>query len=457
MAMIIRDRHRLLTVRINLRPSRSGAQLTFTSFHGKEELERHELPAKLAGIVPELSIQAYRGAHFHVPEDVIQPLAASLRDRAEPDEPMWLQVGASAGHLAVVPWERLLQPALRAPLLRVPNFLADPVFLTGRLRLALVVSSPRAKTPFDVNGYARSLARIVQEAVPHGAEIHVFADWEAYPSLAELQPSVAQHTLVVHDPSAAASYGTGGTHLPSSWARDRLESPWLRWIEGATRGLSIDAVHFMCPGFFRGEQGALALARSPGVNEDREWSHFVSAPELIAFLDLVGAWTVAFSPPYENVWAIGLRLLADRIAWQRPGALLLHNTEHGSYEDLGRAYAFLFQQVEVSPPVSPNLMLYSHPRRMQRYREKVSFEGDVSLGYGKIGHETVPEQLAMLAAKEDRSERASAKAEDPAWEQANRIQLDEMLLRLGKKDTPTRRGALDALERVDRILRSTKS
>ena len=59
---------------------------------------------------------------------------------------MWLQVGFSGGQLAVVPWERLFQPILNAPLLRVPNFLADPVFLAGRLRLALVVSSPRANT-----------------------------------------------------------------------------------------------------------------------------------------------------------------------------------------------------------------------------------------------------------------------------------------------------------------------
>jgi hypothetical protein len=67
---------------------------------------------------------------------------------------MWLQVGPSGGHLGVVPWERLFQPVLQAPLLRIPNFLADPVFLTTPLRLALVVSSPRAKTAFPVEVYA---------------------------------------------------------------------------------------------------------------------------------------------------------------------------------------------------------------------------------------------------------------------------------------------------------------
>jgi len=454
MAVLLRNTHRLLTVRVRLRPVRSNPILTFTSYWGAEELEQLSLSAAEAGIRPELSVRNYQAAHFQVPSEMVEALANPLRARAQPGEPAWLQVESSSGHLAVVPWESIFQPALGRPLLRVPNFLADPVFLTGPLRLALVVSSPRAKTPFPVAGYARTLVHTVQQAIPRGTDIHLFADQAAWYELRELS-APPHHSLTVHDPGDAGGYGTGGTELPHSWSEARLESPWLRWIRGATRSLTLDMVHFVCPGYFRADQGALALARSPIENDDRNWSHFVGSGELTAFLDLVGAWTVAFSPPYENVWAIGLRLLADRLVWQRPGPTLLHDTEHGSPDDLGAAYRFLFAPDDQLPPASPSLMLYSHPRRMRRYRDEVAaFESGERLGYGGAPGTELPEQLVYLATKPDRESTAASLEEEPAWKRAARIQLDQSLLRLGKVDTPERRGALDALHQIENILRS---
>jgi hypothetical protein len=209
-------------------------------------------------------------------------------------------------------------------------------------------------------------------------------------------------------------------------------------------------VHFVCPGFFRRDQGALALARAPGSNTDTQWSHFVGADELIAFLDLVGAWAVGFTPPYENVWAIGLRLLADRLAWQRPGPLFVHDVEHGAPADVVAVYRFLFGVGDQAPPLGPNLSLYTHPRRMQRYRTS-SVDAYVAITRHALKASPggdIPEQLVMLAHKDDRASSAKSPRSKAAWAQTNELQLDRMLLQVDDFDSPTRRGTLDALEEL---------
>jgi len=455
MAMYIRNTHRLLTIRIDLQPDRSGGRLMCATFQGTEPLVRRDVPAEIVGIRPDMSVRGYRDVHFQIPADVALPLAASLRERADADEPMWLQVGFSGGQLAVVPWERLFQPILDAPLLRVPNFLADPVFLAGRLRLALVVSSPRAKAPFPVVEYTRRIVQTAQDAVVQGTDIDVFADLDAYSSLATLPETRLNHRITVHDPHGAVAFGEGGTNTAVSWD-GALESPWLRWMVRTLAGRSVDAVHFVCPGFFRGDQGALAVARSPAENVDREWSHMIGVGELMGFLDAAGAWAAAFSPPFDDVWAMGVRLLVDRLAWQRPGALLVHAWEPVP-KGLAQGYRFLFADHDEPPPREPSLMVYTHPKRMPRYRDVTGFESVSRLGFGVAPDEAIPEQLGRLAYKASREARATAPTEEAAWKRRAQLQMDQMLTRLGDEDTPSRRGALDALERVKDILARSNS
>jgi len=456
MAEHIRNTHELATIRVRLRPGRSGLALSFTSHLGTRELERRDVPGESVGLRPELSVRAYHGAVFEMPEHVRGPLVGSLLAEVAPDEPCWLEVGASAGHLGVVPWERYFQPALGRPLLRVPNFLADPIFLRERLRAALVVSSPAAKTPFPVEAYARSVVESAQSAVPQGTELHVFADLAAFHGLRSLGKAPPGHSVVVHDPQEAAGHGESGTLFttpPPNSPEARLESPWLRWIRGTLGGQALDLVHFVCPGFFRRDQGALALGRAPGTNEDTRWSHFVGADELIVFLDLVGAWAAGFTPPYENVWAIGLRLLTDRLAWQRPGPLFVHDVEHGAPQEIVDVYRYLFAQGDQEPPRTANLSLYTHPRRMQRYRTSPvdAYESVTRRSFGARPGEAIPEQLVLLAQKDDRTSSASSPRSNAAWAQTNELQLDRLLLQVGSSDTPSRRGALDALQEVRRI------
>jgi hypothetical protein len=455
MAEAIRREHRLLTVRIVMMPTRGENQIRFESFHGDEHLLRRDVPADAVGILPKITPREYQGVEFHLVDDVASSIAQSLHERrTDPTEPMWLQVGPSSGHLAAVPWERLLQPALGGPVLRIPNFLADPIFLSGRLRVALCVSSPRAKMAFHVPSYTEDLVDAVQQAVPTGTVIHVFADMDAYYQLQSLAAHANdEHSLIVHDPMDAERFGVGDVDRTLSSVSDRLNSPWLLWMHSALASEAVDVVHFICPGYFSPNEGALALARSPTRNVDADWSHFVGPRELISLFDLIGAWCIGLSPPHENVWAIGLRILADNLAWLRPGPLLLHDAEAGSKQDLVDAYRFLFSHAHSDPPNTATLMLYSHPRRIDRYAvEGSTFTSAGERGLARLKESPVFELLEKLSFKADRGVKASETEIDPAWIQSGRLQMDQLLLRIGDQDEATMKGMTEGLERFSRLL-----
>ena len=249
--------------------------------------------------------------------------------------------------------------------------------------------------------------------MPQGTQIDLFADRDAYQVL-RLIPSQPGHALTVHPPDAAAAFGDGGTDTAPSWS-GTLESPWLQWMAQVLRGRSVDAVHFVCPGYFRRDQGALAVARSPVGNADGEWSHMIGAGELMAFLDQVGAWAVAFTPPFDDVWAMGVRLLADRLVWQRPGRS--SSIRVCGCRGVADGYRFLFADQDAPPPRTPSLMVYAHPKRLPGHRGPVvGFDAGTTSRSGPPARPRGrgPEQLEWLARKDDRdTQRAKATPEDP--------------------------------------------
>lgn len=455
MAMLIRQQHRLLAIRVGMALSRSDALVELTPFHGKEQLcDPVKVPAEILGIRRRLHPDNYGDVHFQLPESLMAGFRSPLGERRRDGEPIWLQLDRSWGQLAVVPWERLLVPALGPPVLRIPNFLGDPIFLEGRLVLAICASSPKAKSPFSVPLYVGRLIEAVQHAVPRGSIVHVFADHEAYSQLRR-DASQALQEVVIHDPSGAASFGVGPVDPDLGTSDGRLRSPWLRWIRHQLQETRIDAVHFIGPGYFANDRGALALARSPIVNEDRDWSHFVGASELHAFLDLLGAWSIAFSSPLENVWAIGLRLLAEQLAWARPEPLLLHEADDPAAQALEETYRFLYGPEFALPPQSPDIALYCHPKRLKLFAKRgATFESATGASLDEDARAEIP---ALFARPSRAAASAAADVPEPTWRAAARLGLEHELRRLPQKTGAVRQGAEDALAFLTDLLAGTES
>jgi hypothetical protein len=447
MAELIRQEYRLPALRFSMQFVRREPFVLIRAHHGREELTAVSIPAAEVGIGERLSVRAYRGVQFRLPRQAIQRLADALSGR-DSDDTVWLQIDRSAGFLAVVPWERLLAPVMPGSLLRIPNFLVDPAFTEGRLELAVCASAPAVKEFYPVADFTISLIERIQQAVAQGTDIHVFADRAACPSLQIRFPAATEallHRVTVYDPDRAAPFGTDESEISEF---ERLRSPWLRWMEAELGDRGIDAVHFICPGFFDSEHGSLALARSPLENIDEAWSHFVGGRELGTFLDDLGAGAVAFGAPYEDIWALGLRLLADEMAWTRPGPIILYEAQ-GHIDAVGQAYRFLFSERYGPPPGRGELLLYCHPRRLERYAEdaEVPFFASPTLSTGDLGHEWMEATRERVAAKAPRLQTRglAAAPTEPRWARANRLMMEQSLIDLSSRHGATAQGASDAL------------
>ncbi len=320
------------------------------------------LPARLTR-----SETLYQGYTFNFPDTVLAALNEVLADGDYQDRPLWLHLARPLGYLNLVPWEQLLQPALMRPVLRLPDFLANPPRESLQsLEVALCGSMPAAKAAFSAVDYLTGMARLLLETVPRRTMVHIFCDAELFPEVAGRVDHMQLDGVQVHDPAEAESFAPAERQYVLTGDTGRVQNPWLKWMRAALSGRGIDLVHFLTHGYLSRDSGALAFAESPLENLDRRIARFVGAAELLAFLNQVGAWCVAFSSPEHNFSEMGLRLLADTIAQQRPGPVLHHEMRLDTEgADLSSAYRFLFGRGSVPPPASPALFTYCHPSLLE--------------------------------------------------------------------------------------------
>lgn len=271
---------------------------------------------------------------------------------------LWLELPAPSGPLRPLAWESALAP-LGVPVLRLPYFALRPVATDGPCTIAICASSPAAKGRIDVSDAVERFVGVARERLGPLTRIHVFTDERWSSRIAELPG------LRVHDPRGAADYG-----LPrrSTAVEDTstLQNPWLMWMRDQLAGTAVDHVHFLCHGFLAAEGGAVALASSPLVDQDRI-SRFVGSSETVALLSVLGAWSVGYTGPDGNYSELGLRALADAVAEVRPGPVLAHETAGDrDFAELGRALALAIGPDPTPSPRPGRAALWIHPQRLQQ-------------------------------------------------------------------------------------------
>lgn len=374
MAEILKREYDLLTLKVSLDTADRETRVT-CDLEGMAEgqfgrLDGWVLSADDMGLPDHLEARRtlYGGYAFRLPEHLVEGLRQAIGSVEPSGQPLWLHLVKPYGYLGMVPWERLLQPALQIPLLRLPDFLADPPRETPSvLDVVLCTSLPTAKESFMVVDRLTEMIPGILAAVPRRTTIHLFTDAEWHPSLEHRlkEMGLLEGPVELHDPQEAGPYAAPEATLQ---VRDRpgaIENPWLLWIRDALKGQSIDIAHFICHGFLSRDRGALAFSETPLRNEDRRMARFVGAAELTAFLTQTGAWSVAFSSPENNYSEMGLRQLADAIAQLRPGPVVHHEiTGDSGGAALAGVYRFLFGPAPQEPPASPALFTYCHPSRV---------------------------------------------------------------------------------------------
>jgi hypothetical protein len=304
-------------------------------------------PARQIGIPEQLQGECLS---VQLPDTFLKELGELLP--APADVPLWLSFEAPSGYLSLVPWEQVVQPVLKRPLLRLTDIDAPaPREVEENLNVVVCVSRRRETEEQKHIDEAVAIARTARScgarAVIH---VHVFADSHSHADL--VKAGIAGDGIELHRLEQAIAQA-GDDMRPNS------DNPWFGWICRALGDRSVDVIHFVCHGQFRSDNGFLAMAESPA---DNEWSRLVSAAEINQFAVKTGAWSVAFSSPPQNYSPLGLRQLANSVAAIGGKSVLLHDGEaDAGMEALGDAYRFLYEPSAQLAPAHATVSMYCPP------------------------------------------------------------------------------------------------
>ncbi|RZU49501.1 hypothetical protein EV385_1253 [Krasilnikovia cinnamomea] len=376
MAEMLKRRYDLNALKVRLLadadPPSVRCELELTREHQSEPVASWQLPATELGLPPVLDCATSHGTgyEFRLPDAMAAELAQAVRGAAVPERPLWLHLVRPYGHLGLVPWEQLLVPVLPVPVLRLPDFVVEPV----RSRRAVTVALCADDGPGDLGEQADLVGRLaaaIVGAIPLPTTLHIFPTAQLYERLRHIKSPVDRtDRVLLHDPAALGD-DTSGTYAgadrapvyPGSTdsAVGQHRNDWLTWMRDALCGHGVDVVHFLAGAVLRLDQGALALSDSPADPDDTGLS-VVSTAALTRFLLQVGAWGCGFTSPPGNPSEMGLRLVATTVAGLRPTALLHHEARlDPGLRALADGYRLMTSPDPALPPTDGAVFVYCQP------------------------------------------------------------------------------------------------
>jgi len=467
MAQMLKQQFELTALKITVRPRGADISALF-------ELEIHAggKPAQLierwftaAELGLPRRVQPGWPPRSTLPDGFLAELAQALAQlHLPPDHPLWLHLVKPYGMLGMFAWEEQLVPALGRPVLRLPDFLERPRERRDMLEVALVCSEPVSEPSI----HPMQLLPHICGAILSGTHrpqlrVHVFADQMLHAPL--VQAFSAEPRVVVHDPESARRHGVLGRGSLAVESRD-LRNPWLLWVRDATRGRSLDAVHFVCHGIVAGDRPGLSLAESPLSNRDREDARYVGVAELVAFLTQTGAWSAVFSDPPGNYSEAGLRLLADTLAQARPGPVVHHLLRPGLPSDmLAQLYGFLYAAESGPVPEQRGWFAYCQPALVDTQAPMAATAPRASVALDANAALLRPDEAAVAKPRRRLRSRVTAAGESgaepggppaepatvPGWVSASQRYVEQIAADLSRQPEPARSPAARGSE-VERTL-----
>jgi hypothetical protein len=373
-------------------------------------------------------------SRFVLPSGLTDAIVQALQDLAVTDVPAyWLDLPSPRGYLQLVPWERLLSPALGRPLLRLPSSALRPNAPGPTVRVVLVAGQAVGVPTFDTAPLVADLVDAWTGSTEREVLLDVFVDTESYPSVqARLRgrPAVAVHdpfTAVETRRIAAARQGEDD----EAWAY-----PWTEWVAAALGGRAADVIHILGQGHISGDRGAIALPASPSATGADRSGRFLGPTQMCKALTRLGAWSLLLSGVPGNHCQPGLRDLADAIAQARTGVVVLHQMEDtGPVAELKPALGMVFGDEPPNRPL-PGITCWSHPQFVGYPPDDVALcgvDGTSSLITGA-------------------TQQALAQHDTPAWVAAGTRALENLQAEWTPTDgSPPDPYAVDALHAISKL------
>lgn len=350
MAMLIRDRYRLMTLRcwVGFREDKRPASdhgkgfaaervLRTQLFDGSQSLDGpRDTPFQQLGLDP----HGCPPARDWTPRLHGTAIADQLRLAADANPAaIWFHIAQDSYPLALLAWEEMAKQVVPLPVLRIGNFLEDPYKPSAAPNIAICASQPIGDGPYALADFVAALLLSIDEAAVRAnvwPTVHLFADSQWLFPIAEAVGSRLLSRIVVETITPPLPAGVTSEDVASP------ASPWLSWILDHLEGDVVDIVHFITPGWYSENHGAIALAEAPDRNSGH--GHFIGAAELASFYDRLGCSAMAFSSPDMPEWEWGQRMLAFELSWIRPGPVLVFEHDYAKYATLSALYALLFGQ-----------------------------------------------------------------------------------------------------------------
>ena len=354
------------------------------------------------------------GYSFNLPEKFLHQLREVVQGELDPGRPLWLRLSKPYGYLGLIPWEQHLIPALGVPVLRLPDFMVDPIRSRYTLDVLLCADDQRTRPESVAEQTELVIDRIV-EGVSLPTTVHVFTNPAVHAWLLARYQRDRWQKVLLYDPGGAPTDSSGdGVGEPSS-PTAIAPNLWLQWMRNELCGRSIDVIHFLVPGNLSSIQGGVVVSASP--SEPGAGLQAVSVAAITRLAMQVGAWFCAFSSPLGNRSEMGLRLAADTVGQLRPGPVLHHELRlDQDGQALADAYRFLVAIEPTDPPVNPAAFLYCQPFQVITERRRHEFPPAAS---AVEAIEPSPEVRDLLAG-----------AETPTWVSAVQRYVEQYQWRL---------------------------
>jgi hypothetical protein len=365
-----------------------------------------DVPAEDLGVPTSMKGEPVDDARFRLPEAVTSGLAGHVSRAVRVT---WLQLAEPFGYLGMVPWEALLDPVVRGPVVRLATIDVAARVPSADLQVALLAVPPdphrrtaaheylhgvgleaASRLPRWARGRAAATRRGSAGPLPagedrltaQGVELLVEAILDGSPRRTtvhvvttpwlcdELHVRWQGRTWPVHLhhpwPSAAGSpIRAGRGRADRAVPVTQTATDWFSQVTAAMGGEQADVVHLVCGASISGARVRLVTADVPD-DSGPGGSRFVSLSNLRQFLDAVGAWSVHLTAAPGDRAVPALRLAASRLVEERPGPVVLTDlaTDRDA-ADVRAAYRFLARAEATVPPCLPHALLGCEPQRVR--------------------------------------------------------------------------------------------
>jgi hypothetical protein len=296
---------------------------------------------------------------FIIPDYISSGLDYVLSKKGDSSAPIWLSLGSPFGFLPIVPWQALLQPLFRSPVLRLPYLSVKPFMPSESLDVIICIAAKTGSLDSIADQLGPKLAGLRRRLV----RLYIFSSG----MMGELDKITQRFkspslSICCYHPESGPEYKP---------ALDRtvrgLENPWLIWMKSAMGEKSGDVAYFIVDGSLSDQQASLRFAPSPLKGVDPNWGRYVSAQELSVFLNQVGCWSVGFRAPEDPWGSAALRLFQENLAQVRPGPIFLYDAAaDANFAEFAAACGFLYGLKNSPLPVSRTISLFCHPSGTER-------------------------------------------------------------------------------------------